>query len=112
MMNNKLRKVARALAAILVVFIILLAGYIACVYFSYRSAEAHAQTFCDEVPLGSDVSASVARAKAGKLLYQCDEGEGCTFFFPTITMFDVAVCTVATDGKGAVLSTHSEMQYD
>jgi hypothetical protein len=111
-MNNRLRKVARILAAILVVFVILLAGYVACVYLSYRSAERNARAFCDETRLGSDVSASVARAKAGKLLYRCDEGKGCTFFFPTITMFDVAVCTVATDGKGAVVSTHSEMQYD
>jgi hypothetical protein len=111
-MNIKLRNVARILAAILLVSTILLASYVACVHFSYRSAERKAQAFCDQLPLGSDVSASVARAKTANLLYRCDEGKGCTFFFPTITMFDVAVCDVATDGKGGVLSTHSEMQYD
>jgi len=85
------------------------------------SAERDARRFCDETPIGSDISAATARADdrklmwgaGGKYYHDAPVGEGSpyTFYFFGAVM-DKAVCEVSFDRKGKVRTRHSEMEYD
>ncbi len=81
-------------------------------YLSIKSAERKAQAFCDGIAPGSTISAAVARAKAQEIFYGCSQNEGCTFYFPTIDLFDKAVCEVSVDANERVSSRGWVMEFD
>lgn len=93
------------LAAVLVV--IASVGY---VFYSISSAEKKARSFCDEIEIGSDIGAAVARAGEKGIAY--GSGSGYAFYFPTVTVFDRAVCGVSVNADGKVISKRSQMEYD
>lgn len=92
-------------AAILLV--IVSAGFLR---YSIWSAERSARMFCEQIALGSDVDVAVSRAKDKKILYGAEGGY--TFYFPTVTGFDKAVCGAAVDPDGKVISKAWQMEFD
>lgn len=77
------------------VVILILAMIAGSIFYSIKAAERRAQRFCDDVPVGSDISASVGRAMKEGILYGSDGGYD--FYFPTLTGFDKAICSVSVD---------------
>ena len=82
---------------------------VACTAYLDWSAERQAKAFCNDVPIGSDISLAVERAKDKKLLY--GDYRRYTFYFPGM-VFDKAVCEIWIDPNRKVTSKHSEMEYD
>ena len=82
-------------------------------------AERATREFCDETPIGSDISAAATRAEKKHLLWaggRHNAGVGetvspYTFYFFGFVM-DKAVCEVSISREGKVRSKHSEMELD
>jgi len=102
---------AKLLIDAIAVVLLLLGAWVAYVLKSTSSAERNAQQFCDEITVGSDVGPAVAKAEDRKLLYGLHE-QTYTFYFPTDTLFDKAICQVSVSSDGKVLSKGSVMEYD
>jgi len=100
----------RAILGTMFVVAILFVAFSTTVLLSLRSAEKRAQQFCDGIAVGSDASQAISRAVENKILY--DSNGGYTFFFPSITGFDKAICGVSIDKNGKVLSKSWRMEID
>lgn len=96
-------------AAILAVISIAFYAYAASLSSRLRVAEKKAHQFCDAIPIGSDISTAVAKAKAEGVFWGPEQGY--TFYFPA-TIFDKAVCEVAVDREGKVVTRGAAMEYD
>jgi len=97
---------AIGIAAAVIACFVTLVCYVA---YANRSAESRAHEFCDAISIGSDISASTARANDGKILWGSKDGY--TFYFSGF-MFDKAVCEVSVSKEGKVISKKAEMEYD
>ena len=104
--------------------LILFGGSVALLAYTYWSAERDARGFCDQIPIGSDISTATAKAMASKigfgpssalekkLLWKGSDSGVYTFYFFTAFIFDKAVCEVGVTRGGKVRSKHSEMEID
>jgi hypothetical protein len=72
-------------------------------------AERSARQFCEDIAVGSNISAAVAKANARKILW--GDYRGYTFYFPGFG-FDKAVCEASVDADGKVTAKGSLMEYD
>jgi hypothetical protein len=109
-MSGPSPKRRRAFAIAGLVVILVLAVTTGSILYSIHSAERRAHLFCENVAVDSDVSASVGRAKKEGILYGSNGGYD--FYFPTMTGFDKAVCSVSVDNNGKVTSKRWAMEYD
>jgi hypothetical protein len=91
--------------------LLILGALVAYVSQSTSSAERNAKQFCDEIALGSDIAPALAMAKDRKILYGLNE-QTYTFYFPTVALFDKAICEVSVSSDGRALSKGSVMEYD
>ncbi|HWU56726.1 MAG TPA: hypothetical protein VN175_14545 [Rhizomicrobium sp.] len=107
-------------AAVLLFF----GGCVALLQYTYWSAETDARQFCDQIPIGSDISTATAKAVdrkvpfgpsnalEKKVLWEGSDSGVYTFYFFTAFIFDKAVCEVRVTREGKVRSKHSEMELD
>jgi hypothetical protein len=72
-------------------------------------AERRAREFCDSIPIGSDILTATARASQMKINWGAYRGY--TFYFSGV-IFDKAVCEVAINKDGKVVSRQAQMEYD
>jgi hypothetical protein len=72
-------------------------------------AERRAREFCDEISIGSNISAAIAEAKARKILW--GSGDFYTFYFPGLIL-DKAVCEVSVNQDGKVKAKAAVMEID
>jgi hypothetical protein len=100
------------------VILLLGASFIALGLYANWAAEREARKFCDETPIGSDISAATAKAENRKILWGASGhdapvgvGSPYAFYFFGFVM-DKAVCYVSIDRQGKVRSKQSEMQID
>jgi len=103
------RRYIAVFAAIIAVISIVFYAYAASLSNRLRVAEKKAHEFCDAIAIGSDISMAVSKAKAEGIFW--GSVQGYTFYFPA-TMFDKAVCEVAVDREGKVVTKSAEMEYD
>ena len=98
-------------ATVIVISVVILgcAVFVASIVYANWSAEKRAREFCDEIPIGSDISTATARANHRKILW--GPYRGYTFYFPGF-IFDKAVCEVDVDQHGKVVKKGSAMEYD
>ena len=86
------------------------------------AAERHANTFCDSIEVGAEISPIVARFEAASGRYDSKktgkenpfhygDANGHDFRFAGF-MFDKAYCSVALDKSGKVIRKTAYMQYD
>lgn len=98
-------------ALVLIGVLSLFAGaFLAALSYSFRSAEKKAVVFCAETPIGSDIGKAVERAKTRKIPF--GDGDEYTFFFPSVTGFDKAVCSLWVDKNHQVIAKSSQMEFD
>src|SRR5258708_37534976 len=94
-----------------VAFVILavFGAIVACVSYLNWAAERKATKFCDEIEIGSDISAAIGKVKDKKDFY--GDSQQYTFYFWGM-VFDKAVCEVSVDSNLKVTAKRSEMEYD
>ena len=103
------RRIVRLVIGLAIAAVSCVGAFVGFVVYANRSAERSAQEFCDATPIGSDISASTARANNAKILWG-SEGDY-TFYFSGF-IFDKAVCAVSVNKEGKVTSKKAEMEYD
>ena len=92
--------------------LLLIAGagaLVAVVFFPNWLAARRAQQFCDETPIGSDISAAIIRANERKTLWGSHRFY--TFYFPGLIL-DKAVCNVSVAEDGKVKAKGALMEID
>ena len=91
------------------------------VFLTVWLVDRQARRFCDETPIGSDISDATARANAIKIIWGASDkyyhnapkGAGSPYNFYFIATFeDKAVCEVSIDREGKVTSKHVEIQSE
>ena len=105
---NPNRRRAFAIAGLVV--IVVFGATVGSIVYSIHSAERRARLFWEKVAIGADVSLSVTRAEKEEILHGSNGGYD--FYFPTVTGFDKAVCSVSVDNNGKVVAKKWEMEYD
>jgi hypothetical protein len=81
-----------------------------------KTAEWRAHSFCDGIPLGSDIGPAIRRfegttGKPDARHYSESNGAGHSFVFP-FSIEDRAYCDVSLDPGGHVVAKHTYTLYD
>ena len=103
---------ARKLRIFSKITLLLIAGagaLVAGAFFPNWVAARRAREFCDETPIGSDISAAIIRANERKILWGSHRFY--TFYFPGLIL-DKAVCNVSVAEDGRVKAKGALMEID
>jgi hypothetical protein len=104
-----MKKILLLLGKIALVIVALFGAMVACVSYVNWAAERKAKAFCDDIPVGSDISLAIEKAKIHDVFHS-DSPPYNFYFFGVV--FDKAVCEVSVDSNRKVISKISEMEYD
>ena len=107
--RSAVKRYVKATVIVIAVVILGCTAFVACIVYANWSAERRAREFCDDISIGSDISAATARANHRKILW--GPYRGYTFYFPGF-IFDKAVCEVEVDQHGKLVKKGSVMEYD
>jgi hypothetical protein len=99
----------RIVSATLLVLIACAGVFLAVMFLPNWVAERRARAFCDEIPIGSDISSATARANSRKILWGSHDFY--TFYFPGLIL-DKAVCEVSVTQEGKVKAKSASLEVD
>lgn len=97
------------ISKIVLLLIVCAGALVAVIFVPNWVAEQRAREFCDEIPIGSDISAATARANERKILW--GSYQLYTFYFPGLIL-DKAVCEVSVTQDGKVKAKGTVMEVD